>query len=67
MGEKIREHLKKFREAAGLTQKQLGAMAGKRGKRNPGLRERKVRYSVKRPDLHYGGIEDFLCRSGKRQ
>lgn len=29
MGEKIREHLKKFREAAGLTQKQLGAMAGK--------------------------------------
>lgn len=29
MEEKIREHLKRFREVAGLSQKQLGAMAGK--------------------------------------
>ena len=29
MEERIREHLKKFREAAGLSQKQLGALAGK--------------------------------------
>lgn len=29
MEEKIREHLKKFREAAGLSQKQLGVIAGK--------------------------------------
>lgn len=29
MEEKIRENLKKFREAAGLSQKQLGALAGK--------------------------------------
>lgn len=29
MEKKIRENLKKFREAAGLSQKQLGALAGK--------------------------------------